>query len=140
MKTAQPILTTSIAAAADLTAKANYLIGFDGAVCGANAKPLGVLQDNTVLGEMAPVVCAGIALVISGAAISVGAALVSTSAGKATPATTFSATPPSGQTPVTSTGAQPAMTLAGSVLPQVIFGYALDAASDANEYIRVLLV
>lgn len=110
MKTEQPILITSILASADLSAKQNLFIGFDGAVCGNGVKPLGSLNANTNQTEMAPVVCAGIALVYSGAAISAGAKLQCNSAGKAI---TYSS---------------------GAVA-----GYALDASTGADELIRVLL-
>ena len=49
MKTEQPILITSIKASADLSAKQNLFIGFDGAVCGNGVKPLGALNANTNL-------------------------------------------------------------------------------------------
>lgn len=110
MKTEQPILITSIEAGADLSAKQNLFIAFDGTVCGSGAKPLGSLNANTNLAEIAPVVCAGIALVYSGAAISVGAKLQSNAAGKAIPY---------------ASGA--------------VAGYALDASTGADELIRVLL-
>lgn len=110
MKTEQPILITSIAAAADLSAKQNLFIGFDGAVCGSGVKPLGVLSANTDENEQAPVCCLGIALVYSGAALSAGAKVQSNAAGKAI---TYSS---------------------GAVA-----GYVLDAATGADELIRVLL-
>lgn len=110
METEQPILITSIAAGSDLSAKQNLFIAFNGTVCGVGAKPLGVLNANTNLGEMAPISCAGIALVYSGAAISIGAKLQCDAAGKAI---TYSS---------------------GAVV-----GYALDASTGADELIRVLL-
>ena len=110
MKTEQPILITSITAAADLSASKNLLIGFDGDICGAAAKCLGVLNANTNSGEEAPVTAKGIALIYSGEAVAVGADLESDAAGKVVNYT------------------------AG-----VIVGYALDAASGADELIRVLL-
>ena len=138
MKTEQPILITTILAAANLDK--NLFIGFDGNLCSANAKALGVSNANTNSGNQCPVVSKGIALVLSGAAVSVGNAVVANSSSKAIPATTFSATVPGSGTTVTSSSAQPAMILAGSVLPQAVNGYALDVASGADELIRVLLV
>ena len=44
MKTEQPILITSIKAAADFSDSNNIFIGFDGNVCGNGAKALGVLS------------------------------------------------------------------------------------------------
>ncbi len=63
MKTEQPILITTIKAASDLSAAKNKFIGFDGNLCGDDMKPLGVLSANTSIGEQAPVVAKGIALV-----------------------------------------------------------------------------
>jgi hypothetical protein len=111
MKTEQPILITSITAPADLSAKKNFFIGFDGNVCGNGAKALGVLNANTNLGNQAPVMTIGIALTCSGAAISQGAKVQSDANGKAI---TFAA---------------------GEVN-----GYALDAAAGADEFIRIKLI
>jgi hypothetical protein len=138
MKTYMPLGIYSITAAAALTK--NLFIGLTGDVCGANAKALGVCDTDTAITEQCPVVTHGIALVTSGAAFNVGDALVSNSAGKAIAATTLSATVPSTGTPVTSSSAQPAMTLAGSILPQVILGYALDTVGAADLTARILLV
>lgn len=110
MKTEQPILITSLVAGSDLSAKQNLFISFNGTVCSAGAKPLGVLNANTNLGEQAPLACIGIALVYSGAAISMADKLQCDAAGKAI---TYSS---------------------GAVA-----GYALDAATGADELIRVFL-
>lgn len=110
MKTEQPILITTIPAAADLSASKNLFIGLTGAICGNGAKPLGVLNANTANTYQAPVVAVGIALVISGAAVTAGDKLQSNASGKAI---TYS----SGE----------------------IAGYSLDTASGADELIRVLL-
>lgn len=110
MKTTQPILITTVIAGGDLTNSKNLFIGFNGTVCGNGAKPLGVLSANTISGEQAPVIAKGIAIVLSGAAFSRGIKLQSNASGKAI---TYSA---------------------GEVA-----GYALYAASGADELIRVLL-
>ena len=110
MKTEQPILITSIQAKSDLSASKNLLIGFDGDICGAASKCLGVLNANTNVGEEAPVVAQGIALVKSGAAIAEGAQVECDAAGKVV---------------TKSLG--------------VTIGYALDTANGADELIRVLL-
>lgn len=141
MQTHQPLGNTSILAAAALGK--HLFVGADGNVCGANKKALGVTEVDAALGEQASVIFSGIALVLSGGAITVTDELVpvaSDAAGKAVAATALSATVPSGATPVTSTGAQPAMTMAGSATPQKINGWALDSATGANQLIRVLLV
>ena len=69
------------------------------------------MNADTNVNEQAPVTCAGIALVFSGAAVSLGAKIQSNASGKAI---TFS----SGEAN----------------------GYALDAATGADELIRVKLV
>jgi len=109
MKTEQPILITSIEAKANLAK--NLFVGFDGLVCGNGAKALGVCNAETDLGEMAPVTAVGIALVLSGAAVAVGAKIQSNASGKAI---TFAA----GESN----------------------GFVLDAATGADELIRVKLV
>ena len=111
MKTEQPILITSILAAADLSSSKNLFIGFDGDICGNGAKALGVLNADTDQNEQAPLTCIGIALVLSGEAVSVEDKIQSDANGKAI---TFS----SGEAN----------------------GYALDAATGADELIRIKLV
>lgn len=110
--------------------------------CGAGAKCLGVSPDDydIAAAETGAVITKGIAFVEASAAISVGAAIKSTSTGKAVTAVTLTATVPGSGTDVTSSSAQPAMTIAGSVLPEVILGYALDAASADGDFIRVMLL
>lgn len=140
MKTFKSLLSETVLAAADLGK--NLFIDAVGAVCGANKKALGVTELDTKSGEYAGVITHGIALVLSGGAITVTdepVAVASDAAGKAVAATVLSATVPGTGTTVTSSSAQPAMTMAGSVTPQAINGYALDSAGGANELIRVLL-
>lgn len=108
MKTEQPTLITSVKAAADTSPF--YFIGFDGAVLSSAVKALGVSHADTPAGEQLPVTVSGIALVLSGAAVSVGDQVESDANGKAVPLD------------------------AG-----VSNGYALDAATGADEVIRVLL-
>lgn len=84
MKTEQPVLITSIKAAANLSK--NLFVGFDGALCDGNAKSLGVCNADTSLDEQAPITCRGIALVKTSAAISVGASVFSNAVGQASPA------------------------------------------------------
>lgn len=138
MKTYNPVGIISITAAASIVK--NRFIGFNGNLCAANAKAIGVSDANTGTDEQLPVVIGGIALIASGAAVSQGNALVSNASGKAIPATAFSVTVPSGATQVTSSGAQPDLVESGSVLPQSINGYALDTATGADELIRILIV
>lgn len=160
-KAYKPGVVESILAAADL--EANRFIGFDGNLCGANAKALGVSETSTKQGQYCPVIVTGIALVESGGAVSAGAAVASDAAGRAVAASNFTVstsvstdvqvtvTVPVGEVSVLSTAAQPDLlesatatstatnTLSGGVLPQKINGWALDAASGAGELIRVLL-
>lgn len=81
MKTEQPILITSIVAAANLSK--NLFIGFDGNVCGNGKKAIGVSNSETDLGEMAPLAAIGILLVLSGAAVTVEDKIQSDANGKA---------------------------------------------------------
>jgi len=108
MKTEQPILITSIEAAEDLTK--NLFVGFDGFKCSGASKSLGVCNAASSLGEEAPILCRGIALVTTGEAITVGSE-IKVNAGKA---------------------------VVVGIGP--VEGYALDASLGADELIRVLLV
>jgi len=111
MKTEQPVLLTSITAAANFSSIKNIFIGFDGNTCGNGDKALGVLNTYSDQNEQAPVMVSGIALVLSGASLSAGAKIQSNASGKAI---TFS----SGEAN----------------------GYALDAATGADQLIRVKLI
>ena len=110
MKTEQPTLITSIAIGADLSK--NLFIGFEGNLCSANAKALGVINADTDSGEEAPVCVEGIALVKSGAAVVIGVLLKSDANAKAITTTTND---------------------------KLVIGKALDAATAADELIRVKL-
>ncbi|MBS1562573.1 MAG: DUF2190 family protein [Bacteroidetes bacterium] len=121
----------------------NRFLTADGEYCGAGAKALGVTDEKALDGEACPVAIGGIVLVESGDAIVLGAggmvAIKSDSTGRAVPATAFSVTVPGTGTAVTSNAAQPDLTEAGGVLPEIVNGYALDAASGAGELVRVKL-
>jgi len=110
MKTYQAILTTSIIAGEDIP-KGRF-VGFDGRLCGANAKALGVSEVDVNQGQPCPVIVYGIAIVETGGAVSVGDAVTSDNNGRAVVA-----------------GVDP-----------VINGYALDSATQAGQFIRVKLV
>lgn len=111
MKTEQPILITSITATEDLSSAKNLAIAYNGAICVDGDLALGILAADTNNGEQAPVIVQGIALVKSGGAISITNIVEADSEGRAI---------------LSSTGRP--------------FGRALDAASGAGEYIRVLLI
>ncbi|MBX2975437.1 MAG: DUF2190 family protein [Ignavibacteriaceae bacterium] len=138
MKTYKPVLTDSILAAEDIAS--NLFVNFAGELCGANEKSYGVSELPVDSGEMASVIVEGIALVIAGDVVSIGDAVKSDADGKAVTATAVTATVPTGATGVTSSGAQPTLVVAGAVLPDSINGYALDAAAEAGDLIRVKLV
>lgn len=82
VKTYQPILTTSIAAAAALAHKHRF-VGVDGAYCGAGDRALGTLEVETDAGQQAPVNVLGIVLVEAGAPIGAGEQVESDSDGRA---------------------------------------------------------
>lgn len=109
MVTEQPIQISSVTAAADTAA--NLFIGFDGSVLSSAAKSFGVSNTQTNSGEELPVMTSGIALILSGASVSIGDAIESDSDAKAVPQDSG-----------------------------VTNGYSLDSASGADELIRVLLV
>ena len=136
MKTYKPILIDSIIAAVDLVKQ--RFVGFDGNLCAADAKALGVSDADTKLGQQCPVATHGILLVETGGAVNVGDDVASDATGRAVAATPFSVTVPAGATPVTSDAAQPDLVEAGGVLPQAINGTALDAAAGPGEIIRIL--
>ena len=113
MKTEVILGTSSIEAAADLVK--HRFIGFDGNLCGANAKARGVSATDTKSGQMCPINIVGEVLVESGGVITAGAAIASDARGRAVAAES-------------------------GYLPQALNGYAIDAATGAGEFIRVRLV
>ena len=162
MKTCNDGPVIAITAAAALVAR--RFIGFDGNLCGADAKALGVSELATASGEQCPVRVSNIAVVESGGILAAGNRVVSDSTGRAVAATTFAAAAPAitvddtkltidtGAVAVLSSAANGAIisaasglltpaapALTGSVLPQQINGTVLDAASGAGEFVRVLL-
>ncbi len=113
MKTETILGTSSIRAAADLVK--HRFIGFDGNLCGANAKARGVSAADTKSGQICPINIAGEVLVESGGAITAGVPVASDANGKA-------------------------VSVAGQPNLEAVNGYAVDAASGAGEFIRVRLV
>ncbi|MAQ99924.1 MAG: DUF2190 domain-containing protein [Oceanospirillaceae bacterium] len=106
MKTHHPILITSITAAAALAQR--RFVGFDGDVCAAEAKALGVTEYAADSGDQASVNASGVILVEAGGAIAVGAQVESDANGKA-------------------------VTIASGASN----GYALDAAAADGDVIRI---
>ena len=124
---------------------ANRFVGFDGAVCGANAKARGVSLFAVADGKAGSVLTLGTAIVEAGEVLAVGDELVSTAAGKAVKAAALAAaiTVASGATPVTSSaanGAIGAAALTGGTLPQKINARALEVAAADGSLIEVQLV
>ena len=67
MKTEQPVLITSVKSAANITK--NLFVGFDGNLCAANAKALGVANADTDINEQLPVMSSGAILSAGGRSI-----------------------------------------------------------------------
>lgn len=81
MKTEQPVLITSIPAAADI--EKNLFIGFDGDLCAEGAKSFGISNASASIAEQLPVCVIGIALVLAGAPITAGVGVEADSNAKA---------------------------------------------------------
>jgi len=109
MKTQIVTGTASITAAAALT-KLRF-VGFDGNVCGAGAKALGVADADTASASQVPVNFSGILLVEAGAAINAGVDVDSDASGKAV-----------------------------THVAGVVNGHTLDAATASGDIIRILRV
>lgn len=107
MKTQQILLTTSVLAIAALSRL--RFVGFDGGVCAAGAKAVGVAETIADAGEQAPVNTHGILLVEAGGVIAAGAEVQSDATGRAI------------------------LKAAG-----VSNGFALDAATAAGDVIRIV--
>jgi hypothetical protein len=113
----------------------NIFIGIDGAKCGAGAPSVGVSKSKGVLasGDEIEVYDSGYVPVQCGGNVAFGDDVVSDANGCAVKATVLSAsTPATGSTPVLSGSAQPAMTVAGSTLPQKILGRAWSDGSTTK--------
>jgi len=110
MKTEILILVTSITALVDVTK--NLIANVFGGYCNATDVPLGIINADTNASEEMPVVANGIALVISGASVTIGDLVKSDANSKAISTTTND---------------------------KLVVGKALDASTGADELIRVLL-
>ena len=110
MLTEQPILITSITSKEPAGALKNRFINFDGVYSSDGQKSLGVSNADTDQGEMLPVTCKGIALVLTGDAISLDSGMQTTDDGYAI------------------------VKAAGP-----LEGYAMDAATGAGQLIRIVL-
>jgi|GEM_PF-980128 len=138
----QLILTTTIPSGAAITSGAVFVkVNSSGKVelASTSEKSLGVLRlgdTPTILDEDTPVVVSGIVMVRTGAAVSIMDPVTSDSSGRAIPVTAAIATVITGG----ATATLGAINVTGGKLPIATNGFALDAASGANEYIRVRLV
>ncbi|NLG18932.1 MAG: hypothetical protein GX556_16525 [Fibrobacter sp.] len=161
MKSSNPTGTCSIPALVDLD---RFLfVGLDGGLCQAGAKALGVCAADTGQGKQAPVDISGILVVRSGPTpFAPGTPMMSDHQGLAIPAipvavgatvdTTVGVTTSlaEGTEPVTSDAATPTVTstataestadatLAGSVLPEQVNGWALDGSTGLGCLVRIL--
>lgn len=81
MKSQNVILTASVLAIADLSAR--RFVGFNGGVCAEGAKALGVTETDTEADNMAPANVLGVILVEAGAAVAAGAEVQADSQGRA---------------------------------------------------------
>lgn len=130
------ILTLTVVAAG--TVSACRAVGFNGAqIAAQGGKPMGIAMAAATLGNALAVVTHGTAVAESGAAIPLGAALITDTQGRVIPATSALQIA-SGSTPVTSTAANGAI-LTGGDLPEFVFGDALQPAAGAGEFIEILL-
>lgn len=140
----QFVAVASLKAGADLSAKAAYIVKLnsdgEAVLASTGEKAFGVIQEGgeNVENSQVAVVYNGIVRVLAGGSITAGQSVTSNSAGKAVAVTTLTATVPGSGTTVTSSSAQPAMTLAGGLLPQNILGIALTGGGD-GDYIYVKL-
>lgn len=132
----EAIWTGTIIATEALTRR--RAVGYDGKKAGVGAKAAGVAVYDADNGRECTLDKKGKTIMEAGAAVTVGAALTTDANGKAIPATTLAATVDSGATPVTSSAANGAIvTLAGSIPPQHIIGWAVSAASADGDFIEV---
>jgi len=127
----------TLTAAAAITK--HRFVDVTGAVPAAGEWCPGVSKYDCDSGGDVYIVTHGCVIVEAGGAIAVGDWVITDNAGRAVAATALSVNTPDGATPVTSTGADPTMTVAGSELPQKPLGRAMVAATDSGDLILVKL-
>src|SRR3989338_3035630 len=117
----------------------NRFVGFDGLHCGAGKKAYGVSRFDIPINEYGSIVLGGVVVVESGGALTKGKPVKSDANGKAVEGGAMDGVVDSGAVAVTSSAANGnILTLNGSEAPEVINGYAIEAASGAGEFIRIL--
>ncbi len=124
----------TIVATAAITA--GQFVGYDGAVCAANAKALGVAVYDADIGDNCSVAVEGRYIVTAGGAVAVGDAITSDATGKAVVASALGIA--TGATTVLSTAANGAI-VTGGVAPVAINGYARTAAATSGDLIEIEL-
>lgn len=169
-QTYNPLQILSVEAGANLANPYRFVKMSSGKVvnCDANNQSIGVLKQAVDSGQMASVISSGIALVeVGSGGVTENSLVTSDANGKAVlvaaiagalaaitaEATGTSVVIPAGETPVTSTGAQPgliitdpvitvnapAIVLTGGALPVKINGIALDTVAE-NGFARIKLI
>lgn len=121
-----------------------YCVGYDfKETDGAGEAIIGIADYNSgsdyASGGSVNIIFSGICDAIAGDTVVAGDPLTTNSSGKLVKLANLSATVPTGATPVTSTSATPAMTIAGGATPSVLVGYCLIGGGD-NDIISVRLV
>lgn len=134
----QSISVLTLTVVATGTIAAGRAVGFDGATVSTQGqKPFGIAMTGATSGVALAVVTHGTVVAESGAAITLGAALIVDSQGRVIPST-GGLRVGSGGTSVTSTAANGAILLGGDS-PEFVVGDAMQAASGAGEFIEILL-
>ena len=77
----KPLLIDSVKASTNLPK--HRFVGFDGGICAAGAKAIGICDVETDAGQQAPIGVIGILLIESGGAITQGIAITSDALGRA---------------------------------------------------------
>ncbi|MBF0212202.1 MAG: DUF2190 family protein [Magnetococcales bacterium] len=130
------VLTLTVVATASVSAC--RAVGFNGApIAAQGAKPMGIAMTAATQGTALAVVTHGTAVAESGAAITLGAPLITDDQGRVIPAT-GSLRLAAGATAVTSSAANGTI-LEGGDPPEFVLGDALQPASGAGEFIEILL-
>lgn len=139
------ILSLSVAASGAITKYRG--VGYDGAQATvAGQKIMGIAETNQVDTVPVTLTVKGTAIVEAGAAINAGDALAMDNQGRAVPASALAVANPTvnaGAVAVTSSAANGGIVtqgaISGGVLPQYVFGNALQAAAGAGSFVEVLL-
>ena len=137
MQTYKPLYKVPVVATADV--EAFRFVKLAGAKAGAGEKAIGISDYQFLNGETGSVVALGTCLLTLGGTVTKGDKLKSDANGKGVVATNVAVAVPAGATPVTSTGAQPTLTVSGGVLPEAVNAIALtDGVS--GDVIEVFLI